>query len=109
VATDSAGNVVLTGFVTGEVDFDAGPKPGGDKDIFLAKFNRAGDAIVSPRFVASGPQQANAIALDALGNIAITGAFNGTVKLDDAVELVSVSPILNPPGATDAFLAVFRP
>jgi hypothetical protein len=112
VATDGARNVLLTGSVLGPVDFGADLKSGDaipTHDLFLAKFNGAGDAITTPRFAAAGPQQGRAIAADALGNIAITGFYIGTVTLDPEVKFVSISPVTDPLGYTDAFLAVFRP
>jgi hypothetical protein len=112
VATDGARNVLLTGSVFEAVDFGAGLKTGGTpptNDFFLAKFDGAGLAKATPRFAEAGFQRGYGVASDALGNIAVTGAFGGTVTLEQGVGLVSVSPPSTPQSYEDAFLAVFRP
>lgn len=111
VATDGARNVLLTGSILGALDFGDGLKPGNDPptpDIFIAKLDANGAAITTPRFVATGFQRGHDIATDSLGNIAVTGAFNGRVTFED-VELESVAPSEPAPPLTDAFVTVFRP
>lgn len=112
VATDGARNVLLTGSVFDAVDFGAELKPGSaplTNDFFLAKFDGSGLARTTPRFGEAGFQRGYGIASDALGNIAVTGAFGGTVTLEQGVVLMSVSPPSTPRSYEDAFLAVFRP
>lgn len=107
VAADSGGHVVLTGSIVGAVNFGVGLKPGSDEDIFLAKFSAEGAAINTPRFLAEDYQHAEAIATDALGNIAIAGMYRGVVKFEaETAEIASMNPDAM---ASDAFVAVFRP
>mgnify|MGYP002413390481 CR=1 FL=1 len=50
VAVDGSGNVHVTGYFKGTVDFGAGnvTAPGVDSDVFVVKLNSAGQAVVAP-------------------------------------------------------------
>jgi len=85
VAVDSSGNVVLTGYFFGTVDFGGGPLPSaGGPDIFVAKYSPAGTHLWSRRFgsptaSAIASESGNAVAVDSGGNVVVTGIFEGTV------------------------------
>ena len=80
VATDAAGNVVIAGSFEGTVNFGGGPlTSAGDWDVYVAKFDAAGNHVWSRRFgdlVTQGPR---AMTIDGAGNILITGIFQGSI------------------------------
>jgi hypothetical protein len=81
IAVDGSGNVLVTGFFQGTVDFGGGGlTSGGWYDIFVVKLSGVnGSHVWSKRFGATGPDQGNGIAVDASGNVLVTGFFDGTV------------------------------
>jgi len=78
VATDAAGNTWVTGWTTstrlpmvGAVQ----PAPGGGGgDAFLARFSPSGSLLYSSYLGGSGFEAGHAIAVDASGNVVVTGA-----------------------------------
>ena len=77
VAVDPEGNVYVTGS-TGSVDFPtASPyqaSAAGDFDVFVAKLNAAGTALVYSTYLGgSGFDRGTAIAVDSAGNAYVTG------------------------------------
>lgn len=102
VAVGPAGDVVLTGFFLGNIDF------GGDKlaangaaDGFLAKFTRDGAPLWSRPFGDAGEQGGTAIAADPLGATWATGYFTGGLAFGDRT--------LTSRGASDALLLLLSP
>lgn len=99
MATDSEGNIVMTGFFKNALDFDPGPglfemtSEGGD-DIFILKLNPDGEFIWAKQIGAPFDQMATSLSIDPLNNIVIGGSFYGTVDFDPGAgtaELTSVS------------------
>jgi hypothetical protein len=102
IAIDGAGNVLLTGFYMGAIDFGGGALPSaGLRDVFLAKFDPAGTPLWSQRFGDQFDQQALGLAVDEPGNIAITGSLAGTINFGGGS--------LTSSGDYDIFLAKFDP
>ena len=81
VAVDSNGNVVVTGFFQGTVDFGGGGlTSAGDLDSFVAKFSGAdGSHLWSKRFGSTDFDRGDEVAVDGSGNVVVTGLFEGTV------------------------------
>jgi len=81
VAVDSSGNVVVTGFFQGTVDFGGGGlTSAGELDIFVAKFSGAdGSHLWSKRFGSTAFEEGREVAVDGSGNVVVTGLFEGTV------------------------------
>ena len=80
IAVDGAGNVLVTGYFQGSVDFGGGPLAfAGGSDIFVAKYDPGGTHIWSQRFGDTGFDQGNGIAVDAANNVLVIGEFLGTV------------------------------
>jgi hypothetical protein len=78
IAVDTTDNVLISGSFAGSVDFGTGPlASAGDSDIFLAKFDATGSALIGKRLGDSAPQHGRAVAAGALGDMAITGHFQG--------------------------------
>jgi hypothetical protein len=80
VAVDEAGNVVVVGYFAGTIDFGGTPlTSAGDSDAFVAKLDPAGTHVWSKRFGDASGQQADSVAVDAGGNVVVSGLFHGTV------------------------------
>lgn len=101
-AVDALRNVIIAGSFAGTVDFGGGVlTSAGYSDIFVAKFGSDGSHIWSKRFGDANPQEIHAVAVDASGNVIITGSFYGTVDLGAGV--------LTSAGDEDIFVAKFGP
>jgi hypothetical protein len=84
---DASGNVYTTGNFVGTVDFDPGAGiqnlvSAGASDIYISKTDAAGQLVWAKRMGGSSGDFSNAIAIDAAGNIYITGYFWGTADFD---------------------------
>lgn len=79
VALDGAGNVVITGYANGSIDFGKGAltAPGDKGAAFVAKLGPSGDAMWASIF--GDEARGLGIDVDAGGDIAVTGAFKGTI------------------------------
>lgn len=99
VAVDNNGNVYVTGYFAGSVNFGGGTLTAiGANDIFVAKFDRKGECQWSKRFGDSAEQQARAIAVDDNDDIFIVGVIEGSVVFGNTTLNASVS-------GPDAFIA----
>jgi hypothetical protein len=86
LAVDEAGNVVLTGYLVGKVDFGDGPTAGaGMPDAFVVKFSSDGNALWSRRFGDGGLQFGQSIATSG-DSVVVAGEFEGCVDFDDGIE-----------------------
>jgi hypothetical protein len=101
IATDAAGNVLVTGYFEGTVDLGGGPlTSAGDSDIFVAKLDPAGNHLWSKRF-GDASLQVGFGGSDAAGNVLVTGYFEGTVDLGGGP--------LTSAGSYDVFVAKLDP
>lgn len=98
---DDAGNVYLgASYSAGIVDFGCGPLvPAGDYDALVAKLDPAGNCLWSKRFGDAAFQQTSGAAVDASGNVIITGILNGTTDFGGGP--------LTSNGGQDVFVAKF--
>ena len=81
IVTDAAGSSYVTGFFAGTVTIGSTTlTSAGGNDVFVAKYDAAGVAQWAVRGGGSGDDIATAIALDASGNIGITGGYGGGVS-----------------------------
>jgi len=110
LASDSDGNLVLSGDFGGTVDFD--PGPGVDsrsligRDLFLTKLTSDGSYVWTKTFGGSGNDLGASVACDRDDNILMTGVFRGAGDFDpgpDADWHVSAGPF------GDIFLTKFEP
>ncbi|MDI1478385.1 SBBP repeat-containing protein [Polyangium sp. y55x31] len=102
LATDSEGNVVVTGYALGTVDFGDGPTVGtGMPDAILVKLSANGSTLWSHRFGDSGKQFGQSVAVDPGDHVIMSGEFQGTVDFGDGL-VVSA-------GAHDLFVVKFNP
>jgi len=76
VAVDSSGDLVVTGYFFGTVDFGGGALQSfDDADIFLAKFSSGGTHLWSQRYGNSFFDGGSGVTVDSEGNIIMTGTF----------------------------------
>ena len=102
VAVDSSNDIVIGGRLTGTADFGGGPvASAGEADVFLAKYNSAGQNLWTKRYGDALDQDCHAVAFDASGSVWSTGRFKGTLDFG--------SPTLSSAGSYDMFLARLSP
>jgi hypothetical protein len=103
IAVDASGNVFLTGYFFGAVDFGGGPlvQVGTTYDIYLAKFDPSGSHLWSRRFGDVEWEETRSIAVDPWGNAFLAGVFGGTLDFGG-------QPLVCE-GDYDMFLAKFAP
>jgi hypothetical protein len=101
VAVDVTGNVFLTGDFRDTVNFGGSDlASAGRGDIFVAKYNASGVHEFSERFGDTGDDTGHRAAVDATGNVIVTGSFDGTVDFGGGP--------LTSAGASDIFFAKYR-
>jgi uncharacterized protein YjbI with pentapeptide repeats len=78
VAVDAAGNAYIGGFTSGSL---GGPHAGDIGDVFLTKYDSAGNLLWSRQFGTTNNEPAGGcgVAVDAAGNAYITGGTNGSL------------------------------
>jgi hypothetical protein len=100
VAVDASGNVIVAGGFEGSVNFGGGTlTSAGWDDVFVAKLGSDGAHVWSKRFGDGDIQTADAVAVDASGNVIITGILRGTVNFGGGA--------LTSAGINDVFVAKF--
>ena len=110
VAVDGAGNVYTTGFFTGIVDFD--PNAGvfnlttsGSNDIFVSKLDVTGNFVWAKAMGGTAADTGSGIAVDATGNVYVTGNFQGTADYDPDAGVLN----LTSGGVQDIFVSKLDP
>ena len=110
LAVDASDNLYCTGFFSDTVDFDPGVGVGsatsnGGNDVFLTKFDGAGNLLWRATFGGSGRDRAVSITVDGSGNAYVTGVFEGTVDFDPGIGTAFRTSV----GPSDVFVARFSP
>lgn len=105
LAFDVQGNVYSIGEFKGTVDFDPGPGvvnlTAADKeDIFITKTNHAGNLVWAKRMGGEEEDIGTSIAIDALGQMYVTGYFSGVADFDPNNGVANLLPI----GGEDVFI-----
>lgn len=104
IAVDNDGDIYIAGSFHGTANFsiDANLTSAGEADVFLAKYDLNGNYLASAN-IARGPGNASAqaIALDNIGNIYVTGYFLGTSDFNPGIGTNN----LTSNGQDDAFLS----
>jgi hypothetical protein len=110
LTSDAYSNVYVAGSFSGTVDFDPGPDVFnltslGSTDAFVYKMTHDGSLLWAKRI--GGPQTDNAydIALDADGNIVITGSFHTIIDFDPGPNVVEIGSY----GQEDVFVEKLSP
>lgn len=86
VTVDAPGNVIITGAMGGTVDLGSGPltSAGEWADIFVAKLGSDGAPAWSRRFGDAASQYGYGVAVDASGNVCVTGIVEGSIDFGGA-------------------------
>jgi len=80
IAINSAGTVLLGGSIQSIVDFGTGPvMPSGGDDAVVVKFDSNGTALWTKVYGDASSQTITDVAFDSLGNVLITGQFEGSI------------------------------
>src|SRR5690606_27207264 len=106
IAADDYGNVYVTGQFEKEAYFGSGAgadtiTSAGNADVFLAKYDADGTYRWTNRIGGTGIDQSRDVAVDAKGNVYITGYYEGVADFgpsDDTETLTTA-------GNSDAFVA----
>jgi uncharacterized protein (AIM24 family) len=85
VDTDGSGNVVVTGYYSGSVDFGGGPLVSNTFDVFAAKYSSTGGHIWSRRYGDFNYQFGSAVAAAPTGDVTLTGYFTNIIDLGSGV------------------------
>ena len=107
IKVDPSGNVYVTGYFNGTVDFDPSVAVNnktsvGSDDIFLDKFSSAGALIWIDTFGSTASDIGYSIDLDN-SNIYLAGYYSATIDLDPGAGVSNTTNI----GGTDAFFAKY--
>lgn len=107
IFVDSAGNVYMTGYFQGTVDFDPSAEvknlvSAGNNDIFVTKMNSNGNLVWARSFGSTFDDVGMGIYVDSAGNIYTTGYFQGTVDFDPGV---GGTPNMVSTGSTEIFIS----
>jgi len=79
IATDSSGNVYVTGFTRGDLDGSVG-----NRDFFVVKYNSGGAKQWTKQLGTSQTDHAHGIATDSSGNVYVTGNTTGDLDGSNA-------------------------
>ncbi len=102
LAVDAAGDVLVCGTMSGSIDFGGGAiASGGAFDAYLVKLSSAGAHVWSKRFGDAANQGATEVAVDAAGNVLVTGGFEGSIDFGLGA--------LGAVGVADIFVAKLSP
>ena len=100
IARASNGDLVVAGHFQGTLDFDGTIlESTGGKDLFVARYDAGGTLQWALSEGGPGIQQATSVAMDASGNIIVTGTFNDAFTVG--------SDALSVAGASDGFIAKY--
>ena len=100
---DSSGNIYITGTFKGKVDFDpevgvaeltsqaSSSYPYTASDVYVAKYDNLGNFIWAKSFGQEYDDIVNAILVDVLGDVYVTGDFVGTVDFDPSSAVNSLT------------------
>jgi hypothetical protein len=108
LAVDNDGSSLVTGIFGGTVDFDPGAgtlslTSDGSLDIFVSKFDSAGNHLWSKRRGGNGLDIGDGIAVDGSGNVYTSGIFAGTVDFDPSDGVANLTSA----GSNDMFISKF--
>jgi hypothetical protein len=107
ITLDTAGNVYMTGWFVGTVDFDPGPvnyylSSAGWTDKFISKLDKFGNFVWAHATGSTGRDYGQSIALNRAGNIFTTGSFGNTVDFDPGTPVFNLTSTGN---GDDAFVS----
>jgi hypothetical protein len=96
---DADGRVIFGGLMQGSVDFGGGPLTNSGTAAYIAALDLSGGHLWSDAWSGVGSRQLNGLAIDPVGNVAITGSFATSINFG--------GPSLVGEGGSDLFIARF--
>lgn len=99
IAIDPTGNVYLTGWFRGTVDFDPDVNnivnliPTGSSDAFICKLNASGNFVWAKKMGGVADDCGRNIALDVQGNIYTSGYFSGSADFDPGTATFNLNAV----------------
>lgn len=108
VAFDAANNIYITGFFAGSMTMGATTlnSAGGSRDIFIAKLTPAGAVTWARADGGNQEETPNGLAVDAQGNVVITGRFEGNTNIGGTAYSSQINPATGTP-SFDIFIAKY--
>ena len=108
IAVDTSDNLYTVGDFSGTVDFDPGPGTFNltsaiQEDVFVLKLDSTGTFVWAKRLGGSSHDSANAVTLDAGGNVYTVGLFSSTVDFDPGAGTFNLTAPLS--SAANAFIS----
>lgn len=105
LSTDESGNIYSVGRFSGITDFDPGADvfeltPIGEEDLFIQKLGSEGSFIWVGAIGGEVEGLDSDIVIDNLGNVFVSGQFEGEIDIDPGVDLLLLTPI----GFRDGFV-----
>jgi hypothetical protein len=92
VATDSSGNVFVTGVYSAALTlYNTGGTTGATlaftnaTDAFIAKYSSTGTVLWAAQIAGTGSDYGQAVATDPSGNVVVTGYYSAALSLSNAV------------------------
>jgi hypothetical protein len=111
IVTDPTGNIYVCGEFKDTTDFDPGPavynliQSGNLSNMFVAKYSANGAFLFAFSIGnVTGHASANAVKLDASGNIIVVGDFIGTIDFNPSA---AVNNLISTSGSDDVFFAKY--
>ena len=105
---DAAGNLVVVGAFSGSASFGGATlTSAGSTDIFVGKYSATGAHVWSKRFGGTHDDSAQSVAVDASGNVYVSGYFKNTVDFGGGPLTAYYSGFGGQ--MRDAFIAKFSP
>lgn len=108
ICLDKYGNIFLTGFFHGTVDFDPGPglynltSNSGQEDVFVLKLNPQGNLVWARNMGGPSYDHGYSINVDAYGNVYTTGYFMGNSDFDPGLGTFFLNSVA---GTPDVFIS----
>ena len=104
LAVDASGNVFVRGYFGGTVDFDPGPGTrnltASGLEVFVVKLDTGGNFVEALQVAASQADVGQGIAVDAAGNVVVTGRLFVTADFDPGAGAFALTSA----GGDDSFL-----
>jgi hypothetical protein len=101
VALQGADSIIMTGNYSGKIDFGNGMMVGNDvtNSLAVVKFDLDGNTVWSKSFACSGTPEARAVVTDSVGDVYVTGLYDGMLNFVDGN-----NPMLTAADSKDAFV-----
>lgn len=96
ITTDSAENVLITGYFSGWHDFNPGPADllieSSNVDIFILKLDSNGDLLWARTLGGLGHDEAMSIVTDTSGNVYVSGKIDNVTDMDPGPGVYNITP-----------------